>query len=94
VSERGLLLGLRRRSAVELPVALLDTARPLVPGKGGADMVRASPLACSRDLLLGLASCEGQDLVGETPWAALADSCFRSSSARASAGIPVPSQKK
>jgi hypothetical protein len=31
---------------VEFPIALFDAARPLVPGKRGADMVGASALAC------------------------------------------------
>ena len=66
VSERGALLGLYRLCAVELSVALFDTASPLVPGNGHADMVRASPLARSRDFRLGLAGCKGQDLIGET----------------------------
>jgi hypothetical protein len=36
---------------VEFPIALFDAARPLVPGKRGADMVCASALACSGDFL-------------------------------------------
>jgi len=57
VSERGALLHPRRLRGVELPVALLDAARPLVPGNDDADMVRASPLACRGDFLLRLAGC-------------------------------------
>ena len=57
VSERGALLHPRRLRGVELPVALLDAARPLMPGNDDADMVRASPLACSGDFLLRLAGC-------------------------------------
>src|ERR1700741_2011728 len=48
---------------VELPVSLFDAASPLVPGNGGADMVWTSPLACSGDLLLRLAACQGKDLM-------------------------------
>ena len=57
VSERGALLRPRRLRGVELPVALFDAARPLVPGNDDADMVRARPLACSGDFLLRLAGC-------------------------------------
>ena len=57
LSERGALLHPHRLRGVELPVALLDAARPLVPGNDDADMVRASPLACSGDFLLRLAGC-------------------------------------
>src|SRR3984893_9127540 len=57
VSERGALLHPRRQRGGQLPVALLDAARPLVPGNDDADMVRASPLACRGDFLLRLAGC-------------------------------------
>jgi DDE family transposase len=57
VSERAALLRPRRLRGVELPVALFDAASPLVPGNDDADMVRASPLACSGDFLLRLAGC-------------------------------------
>ena len=56
-SERGALLRLRLLRGVELPITLLDAASPLVPGNDDADMVRASPLACSGDFLLRLAGC-------------------------------------
>ena len=65
LSDRGALLRLRRLRGVELPVALFDAASPLVPGNGGADMVRASALACSGDFLLRLAGCQGKDLIAE-----------------------------
>jgi hypothetical protein len=48
VSERGLLLRPRRLYVLEFLIALFDAARPLVPGKGGADMVGASALACRK----------------------------------------------
>jgi len=32
-------------------------------GNGGADMVRASPLACGRDFPLRLAGRQGKDLI-------------------------------
>ena len=60
------LLRSRRLRGVELPVALLDAASPLVPGNRGADMVRASALACSGDFLLRLAGCQGKNLIVET----------------------------
>src|SRR5271154_7294366 len=56
LSHRGALHRLRRLRGVELPVALFDTASPLVAGNGGADMVRASSLACG-----------GKQPTGETP---------------------------
>ena len=62
-SDRHALLGSRRLRGVELPVALLDAASPLVPGNRGADMVRASSFACSGDFLLRLAGCQGQNLI-------------------------------
>ena len=65
VSERGLLLRPGLLYGVEFPIALFDAARPLVPGKGGADMVGASALACSGDFLLRLAGCQREDLVAE-----------------------------
>jgi hypothetical protein len=65
-SDRRALLRSRRLRGVELPVTLLDAAGPLVPGNRGADMVRASALACSGDLLLRLAGCQGKNLIVET----------------------------
>jgi AraC-like ligand binding domain len=53
------------KKPVEFPIALFDAARPLVVGKGGADMVGASALACSSDFLLRLAGCQRQDLVAD-----------------------------
>jgi hypothetical protein len=50
---------------IELPIALFDAAGPLVPGNRGADMVRASALACSGDFLLRLAGCQGKNLIVE-----------------------------
>jgi len=48
-----------------------------VAGKGGADMVGASALACSSDFLLRLAGCQSQDLVAEVRRTALAASGLR-----------------
>src|SRR4051812_7626078 len=62
-SHRGALLRPRRLRGVELPFALFEAASPLVPGNGGADMVRASPLACGGDFLLRLTGCQGKDLI-------------------------------
>src|SRR4029077_745752 len=82
-SDRGVLLRSGRLRGVELPVTLLDSAGPLVPGKGSANMVGASALACSGDFLLHLASCQGKDLVSEVRQTALAASWFRDRGARA-----------
>ena len=62
VSHRGALHGPRRLRSVKLAVALFDTASPLVPRKGHADMVWTSPLARRGDFLLRLAVCQGKDL--------------------------------
>jgi hypothetical protein len=64
-SDRGALLRPRRLRGVELSIALLDAASPLVPGNDDPDMVRARPLACSGDFLLRLAVCHGKDLIAE-----------------------------
>ena len=50
---------------LELPVALLNTTSPLVAGNRGADMVRANSFARGGNFLLGLAGCQGKDLIGE-----------------------------
>ena len=76
VSDRGALHRLRRLCGVELPVALCDAASPLVPGNDDADMVRASPLACSDDFPLRLAVCQGKHLIAEGRQAALVTSWF------------------
>src|SRR5690242_5076173 len=76
VSDRGALLGPRRLRGVELAVALFDAASPLVPGNDDTDMVRASPLACSSDFLLRLATCQGKNLFAEARRAALVTSWF------------------
>jgi hypothetical protein len=55
----------RRLRRVEPPVALFDAASALVAGNGGADMVRASSLACSGDFLLRLALCQSKHLITE-----------------------------
>jgi hypothetical protein len=47
-----------------------------VAGKGGADMVGASALACSGNFLLRLAGCQRQDLVAEVRRTALAANGF------------------
>jgi hypothetical protein len=64
-SDRRALLRSRRLRGVELPVALLDAASPLVPGNRGADMVRASPFARGGNFLLRLAGCQGKDLIAQ-----------------------------
>jgi hypothetical protein len=83
VSDRGALRRLSRLRCVELPFALFYAASPLVPGKGGADMVWASALACGGDLLLSCAVCQGKDLIVEAQRATLAASRFCNPSARA-----------
>jgi hypothetical protein len=50
---------------VELTVALFDAAGSLIPGNDHADMVRASPLACSGNFLLRLAVSQGKDLLAK-----------------------------
>src|SRR6516165_4716228 len=80
-SNRSVVLRRRRLRRVELPVALLDAASPLVPGNRGADMVRTSALACRSDFLLCLASCQGKNLIVEAQRAALAASGFYGRSA-------------
>src|SRR5215475_9021688 len=62
VSDRGALLGPCRLRRVEFPIALFNAASPLVPGNGGSDMVRANALACSGNIRLRLAGCQGKDL--------------------------------
>jgi hypothetical protein len=54
-----------------------------VPGNDDTDMVRASPLARSGDLLLRLAGCQGKDLIAEGRRGVLAASWFCGRSARA-----------
>ena len=78
----------RRLRRVELPVARLDAASPLVPGNRGAAMVRTSALACRSDFLLCLASCEGKNLIVEAQRAALAASGFCGRSALEPARSP------
>src|SRR6516165_9437311 len=58
---------------------------PACGGKGRRDMVGASALACSSDLLLRLAGCQSQDLVAEVRRTALAASDFCSCRGRAPA---------
>ena len=55
---------------------LFYAAGPLVPGDGGADMVRASSLARSGNFLLRFAGCQGKDLVIKARRTALAASWF------------------
>ena len=83
-SHCGALLGSCRVRRIELPIALLDSARPLVSGNGDADMVRANPLACGGDFLLRLASCQGETLIAEAWRAAIDASRFRRCGAPAS----------
>src|ERR1700730_13812927 len=73
-SDRDALLGPARLCGIELPIALFDAAGPLVSGNRGADMVRASALACSGDFLLRLAGCQGKNLIVEARRAAAAAS--------------------
>ena len=84
-SGRGVLLGSYRLRGVELPTAFLDPASPLVPGDGDADMVRASPRACSSNFLLRLAGCQGKDLIAEALRSPVAGSCSRGRATRAPA---------
>src|SRR5262245_48755203 len=74
---------LHRLRGIELPVSLFNAASPLVPGKGHADMVWASPLACGGDFLLRLAIGQGKDLIAEGRLGALAASWSCGGSARA-----------
>src|SRR5215471_4788408 len=87
MSDPGASLRPGRLSRVELPVALLDAASPLVPGNGDPDMIRANPLARGGDFLLCLARCQGEDLIAEARRRAFAGdwSCGRSAAAPASA---------
>ena len=63
LSDRGVLLRSHRLRNVELPLALFDAASPLVSRKSHADMVWASALTRSGDLLLRPAGCQGKDLI-------------------------------
>ena len=65
VKSDGGLLRLRRPYGIELFIALFDAASPLVPGNGGADMVRASALACGGDFPLRLAGCQSKNLIAQ-----------------------------
>src|ERR1700751_5752596 len=65
VSDRRALLRSARVRGVKLPVALLDAASPPVSGNRNADMVRANARAGRRDFLLGLAGCEGKNLIAQ-----------------------------
>jgi hypothetical protein len=80
----GALLGSCRVHRIELPIALLDSARALVSSNGDADMVRANPLARGGDFLLRLASRQGKDLIAEAWRAAIDASRFRRCRAPAS----------
>jgi hypothetical protein len=64
-SHRGALHRVRRLAGVELPVALFDAASPLEAGNSGADMVRASSLACRGDFLLRPAIRQSKHLIAE-----------------------------
>jgi hypothetical protein len=50
---------------------LFYAAGPLVPGNGGADMVRANSLARGSYFLLRFAGCQGKDLIIEARGTAL-----------------------
>ena len=76
MSDDGVLLRPRRLYGVELFIALFDAASPLVPGNGGADMVRASVFAGSSDFLLRLAGCQSKDLIAQVRRAAPATSWY------------------
>jgi hypothetical protein len=65
VSDRRALFHGRRLRGVELSVALLDAASPLVAGDRGADMIRASPSARGGNFRLRLAGCQGEDLIAQ-----------------------------
>ena len=64
-SDRRALLRSRRLCGVELPVALLDAASPLVPGNRGANMIWASPSAGGGNFRLRLSGCQGEDLIAQ-----------------------------
>jgi hypothetical protein len=81
----GALLHSRRVCDVELAVALVDPARPFVPGNRGPDMVRSSPFARGGDFLLRLARCQGKDLIVEARRGGLAARGFCHRSALAPA---------
>jgi hypothetical protein len=85
VSDRCALLRLHRLCGVELPVAQLDAASSLMPRNYAANMIRASPLACSGDFLLRLAVCQGKNLLAKGRRGALAASWYRGRSAPAAA---------
>jgi hypothetical protein len=76
VSDRGALLRPRRLRGIELPIALLDAASPLVPRNGSADMVRANSLARGGNFSLRFAGGQGKDVVIETRGTAVAASWF------------------
>ena len=76
VSDRRALLRSARVRGVKLPVALLDATSPPVSGNRNADMVRANARAGRRDFLLGLAGCEGKNLIAEARRRAFAGGWF------------------
>jgi hypothetical protein len=63
ISKGSALLGPRGLRGEELPLALFDTASPLVSGNDDSNVIWASALACSSDFLLRLAGCQGKDLI-------------------------------
>jgi len=65
LQNRGVLLSCSRVRSIELAVAFLDSARPLVTGNGNADVVRANPFAGGGDFQLGFARCQGEDPIAE-----------------------------
>jgi hypothetical protein len=64
-SPGGVLRCPRRMGGVELPIALLDAARTLVPGNHEPDVIRASPFARRGDFPLRLPGCQGKDPIAE-----------------------------
>ena len=74
VSDRSALFCSCRLRDVEFSIPLFDAAGPLMPGNGGADVVRASALARSGNLGLRLAVCEGKNLIIKARRAPLAAS--------------------
>ena len=70
-SDRSALFCSCRLRGVELSIPLFDAAGPPVPGYGGADVVRASAFARSRDLKLRLAVSQGKNLIIEAQRATL-----------------------
>lgn len=71
----------RRLRCVEFAILFFDAASALVAGNDGADVVRASSLACSGDFLLCPAGCQCQNPIAEARQLVRVASWFCGSSA-------------